>query len=250
MILKDAHAKTQRRKEIQVSKAQAFFAPLRLCVSICLLSFAVGAMAQTTNDLSDAETQGRNLAQIILEQKPATNSTLNGILKIQSAKNLTTNIPVSLQIAVSAERWISVYDVPRIVSVAIGHPKSQANFYVYCDETKPNFGSSWGTRTLNENEIIIPFAGSDFWLCDLGLEFFHWPGQKILKKETRKTRRCNVLESTNPNPSANGYSRVVSWVDEESDGIVHAEAYDSKNKLLKVFDIKSIEKKTGCGSPS
>jgi hypothetical protein len=83
----------------------------------------------------------------------------------------------------------------------------------------------------------------------LGLEFLNWPGQKILKKETRKTRSCNVLESTNPNPSANGYSRVVSWVDEQSDGIVHAEAYDSKNKLLKIFDIKSIEKKNGMWQP-
>jgi hypothetical protein len=54
-----------------------------------------------------------------------------------------------------------------------------------------------------------------------------------------------VLENLNPNPSTNGYSRVVSWIDEESYGIVHAEAYDAQNKLLKVFDPKSFKKVNG-----
>ena len=44
-----------------------------------------------------------------------------------------------------------------------------------------------------------------------------------------------VLESTNPNPSTNGYSRVLRWIDDETPGIVQAEAYDLKNKLLKEF---------------
>ena len=80
---------------------------------------------------------------------------------------------------------------------------------------------------------------------DLGLEFFHWPQQKILRKENKRSRGCMVLESTNPNPSANGYSRVVSWIDEESGGIVHAEAFDARNKLLKEFDPKSFKKVNG-----
>ena len=49
---------------------------------------------------------------------------------------------------------------------------------------------------------MIPFAGSDFWIADLGLEFFHWPEQKVLKKEFRRNCSCVVLESTNPNPAA------------------------------------------------
>ncbi len=90
-----------------------------------------------------------------------------------------------------------------------------------------------------------PFAGSDFWIADLGLEFFHWPEQKILKKEFRRNCACEVLESTNPQPATNGYSRVVSWIDEDSGGIVHAEAFDAQNKLLKVFDPKSFKKVNG-----
>ncbi|HXB60151.1 MAG TPA: outer membrane lipoprotein-sorting protein [Candidatus Acidoferrales bacterium] len=92
---------------------------------------------------------------------------------------------------------------------------------------------------------MAPFADSDFWIADLGLEFFHWPEQKVIKHEERRTRECEVLESTNPDLSAGGYSHVDSWIDDESHGIVHAEAYDSKGKLLKVFDPKSFKKVNG-----
>ena len=93
---------------------------------------------------------------------------------------------------------------------------------------------------------MSPFAGSDFWIADLGLEFFHWPEQKILKPyEMRRGRACHVLESTNPNPSPNGYSRVVSWIDNETLGIVQAEAYDAKGELLKEFYPKSFKKVNG-----
>ena len=54
-----------------------------------------------------------------------------------------------------------------------------------------------------------------------------------------------VLESTNPNPSTNGYSRVVSWIDEESLGIVEAYAYDANGKLLKDFYPKDFKKVNG-----
>ena len=92
---------------------------------------------------------------------------------------------------------------------------------------------------------MMPFLGSDFWAVDLGLEFFHWPEQKILKHEMRRGRACQMLESTNPSPTTNGYARVVSWIDNESSGIVHAEAYDVTGKVRKEFDPKSFKKVNG-----
>ena len=92
---------------------------------------------------------------------------------------------------------------------------------------------------------MAPFADSDFWIADLGLEFFHWPDQKVLRHEDKRTRACAVLESTNPNPAPGAYSRVDSWIDNETFGIVHAEAYDANGKLLKVFDPKSFKKVNG-----
>ena len=92
---------------------------------------------------------------------------------------------------------------------------------------------------------MIPFANSDFWIADLGLEFCHWPEQKILKREFRRSCSCMVLESINPKPPTNGYSRVDSWIDEESGGIVQAYAYDADGKLLKEFYPKDVKKVKG-----
>jgi hypothetical protein len=92
---------------------------------------------------------------------------------------------------------------------------------------------------------VYPFSGSDFWAVDLGLEFLHWPEQKILRHEFCRTRGCNILESTNPDPAANGYSRVLTWIDTEGGGIVQAEAYDANGKLLKEFYPKDIKKVNG-----
>jgi len=101
--------------------------------------------------------------------------------------------------------------------------------------------------SLTGDQLFLPFAGSDFWICDLGLEFFHWPAQKVLPGSTqlKRGRAYMLLESTNPNPATNGYSRVLSWIDRESGGILEAEAYDFKGKLLKDFAPKSFKKVNG-----
>ena len=93
-----------------------------------------------------------------------------------------------------------------------------------------------------------PFAGSDFWIADLGLEFLHWPLQRVLRIQMRKGQSCDVLQSTNPQPVPGGYSRVVSWIAinrPEDIVIVHAEAFDTRDKLLKEFDPKKVEKING-----
>ena len=66
-----------------------------------------------------------------------------------------------------------------------------------------------------------------------------------MKHEMRRGRPCKVLESMNPNPSTNGYLRVVSWIDNETLGIVHAEACDTDGRLLKEFDPRSFKKVDG-----
>src|SRR6185369_516303 len=87
------------------------------------------------------------------------------------------------------------------------------------------------------------FAGSDFSLLDLGLEFFRWPTQILVTREMTKGRGCDVLESRPAN--SNLYSRVVSWIDQESSGLLRAEAYDVSGKLLKQFEVRRMGKVDG-----
>jgi hypothetical protein len=219
-----------------------------------ILLFVGGAKSQTTNSLSDAEIKGQQLAREILQQTPATNLMEKGTLRIRNSNGATTEIPVTFSTGFASAGFpMTEYSVILTndhisLRLVIAHRDGQSNEYVIIrkrfDLTEMRSSLAQGMQ-LDNAGIIVPFAGSDFWIADLGLEFFHWPEQKIIKHQERRTRECTVLESTNPDPSAGGYSRVDSWVDDETLGIVHAEAYDAKGKLLKVFDPKSFKKVNG-----
>jgi hypothetical protein len=244
-----------------------------------ILLFAVGATAGTTNILSDAEVQGRALAQKILEQQPTENFTNTGALKIRNKKDKPRDGTVNFETKVRPTGWQTTHIACFIGEseqtwtnsckiLRVEHADWLPNHYevtdwsdrgiksngvpvsiVVVDENKKLVSQSdvisSSTMVLSGDEIFSPFAGSDFWAADLGLEFFHWPAQKVLKKEVHRSCGCTVLESTNPNPSTNSYSRVVSWIDSETLGIVEAYAYDARGKLLKDFYPKDIKKVKG-----
>ena len=216
-------------------------------------------MAETTNTLSDAEIQGRQLAQQLCEASME-NATNTGVLKIRNAKGMTTTVPVKFETIVTKTNWLNIYEISNSTYKSGKFFKLMVTHIGVSNEYLASFPMvnadvSWGTLNCytqivtipiqSDAKTMVPFANSDFWLCDLGLEFFHWPAQKVLKKEVKRSRGCTVLESTNPDPATNGYSRVVSWIDGESGGIVQAQAYDANNKLLKEFYPKDFKKVKG-----
>ncbi len=206
-----------------------------------ILFFVFGTAAATTNDLSDAQLQGRKLAQQLCEARPA-ESTNTGVLKIRDAKKHWLEIPVRFQITATqadSSGWEARYETTGTNHwlLTISHAANQPNHYRL---VRPD-----GPADLTGNETAIPFAGSDFWIADFGLEFLFWPEQKILKKEFHKNCACVVLESTNSHPATNGYARVVSWIDEDSGSVIEAQAYDGSGKPLKDFNLKSLAKING-----
>ncbi len=103
-------------------------------------------------------------------------------------------------------------------------------------------------RPLLRQAAMSSFADSDFWPADLGLEFFHWPQQKILphiRIKMRKGVACRVLESRRQPASDFGYSRVRSWISREHFGLVYAEAYNADGKLVKTFEVSGLQKIDG-----
>lgn len=225
--------------------------------SVALGLFTVlAAIAAGTNELSSAEIQGRQLAQKILEQQLTEGFTNMGVLRIRDARGKTSEIPIQFATQITATNWTSLFEGINTNSdtgdkLRIVHRDFLPNQYAVAHVCEPGLtfsrlGGCDVGRIRFEDELMTPFVQSDFWICDLGLEFFHWPGQKILKPyEMRRGRSCKVLESINPNPSPNGYSRVDSWIDNETLGIVQAEAYDAKGKLVKEFYPKDFKKVNG-----
>jgi hypothetical protein len=222
---------------------------------IAILLVTCGTKAASTNGLSDAEIEGRQLAQQLLEERPADNFTNTGVLRIRDAKGRRREMPVKCEAIAMATNWLNRYEarlgsnITDVTTLVVTHRDAESNRYLLFEnqETARVSGSA-SIHTgmgISGNRTMIPFADSDFWIADLGLEFFHWPEQKVLKHELRRSRACTVLESTNPNPAANGYSRVVSWIDSETLGIIQAEAYDPNGKLLKEFYPKDVKKVKG-----
>jgi hypothetical protein len=216
-----------------------------------------GVAAATTNGLSDAEMQGRSLAQQLLDQWPATNFTQTGVLKIRDGKGKRLEVPVQFQISVTGSNWQAVYSTQitgtnggadfgrtHFGRLMITHSGDRPNLYQVPNINPPPTETN-EFFNLAGNQTMSSFAGSDFWIADLGLEFFHWPAQKLLKKEFKRSRGCSVLKSTNPSPSPNGYAWVISWIDNEGGGIVQAEGYDANGKRLKEFAPKSFKKVNG-----
>jgi hypothetical protein len=232
-----------------------FATPFALTTLVLFL--AVGATAQT-NTLSNAEIQGRKLAQQLCDARPAEDLTNFALIAIRNA-NGTTNIPIKIETIVTVTNWLNVYEYqslwPNVYEhrtnevteqFIIEHDGTNANQYI----TTASDGRGRGMGRFTPDEILafrMSLVNSDFGFCDLGLEFFHWPAQKVLPKTTnlKRGRDYTLLESTNPNPPTNGYSRVLSWIDKESGGILEAEAYDAAGKLLKVFEPKSFKKVNG-----
>jgi hypothetical protein len=187
----------------------------------------------------------------MLAQEPAQNVTNTGWVKIRDAAGKERTIPARFEVVATPTNWVSVYetlpgpDGPGGVRLTVTHSDERPNRYEL-REPAPGSGTNAVRRELTPNQIMIPFAGSDFWVADLGLEFLHWPSQRVLRYEMRHSKSCKVLESINPHPVPGGYERVVSWIMTESPhGLVHADAYDANGELLKRFDPKSLEKVQG-----
>jgi hypothetical protein len=198
---------------------------------------------------AEAQQKGRALVGDLLAQRPQENSTNTGTMKIRNADGALKEVAVQFEVIFKPEGWLNTYEsLPSGNSpgevIGILHSDAAPNKY-WTGPIPASVSTNPGTHQLNADQTMTPFAGSDFWIADLGLEFLHWPQQLLLKQEMRRSRSCNVLASINPNPAPGSYSRVVSWLDIESGGIVQAQAFDAKDKLLKEFAPKEMKKVQG-----
>ena len=100
-----------------------------------ILFFAVGTMAATTNDLSDAAIQGRRLAQQLCNTRPAESLTNTGVLKIRDAQRRWLEIPVRFQITAAvadSPGWEACYETTGTNNhwlLTISHFANQPNHY-------------------------------------------------------------------------------------------------------------------------
>lgn len=194
-----------------------------------------------------AETDGQTLAAELRDQSPMRDFSGEGILKYRFRQE-RIEVPVRLNIITEGRQWKSVYEARSTKGTVtekleILHESDKPGVYRLTLPSATN--KTQEVKCITPEQTGIAFAGTDFWLCDLGLDFFHWPVQTLVKKEMRKGRSCRVLESIPADPQKAPYARVRSWIDLETHGLIRAEAYDQNQKLAKEFEILKIARIDG-----
>jgi hypothetical protein len=207
-----------------------------------------GRPADSYGPYGDTKGEGKALVEDMLSRVPPANTEILGLLKIRPAEGALIEVPIKMTVRIGDDGWQDIYQTQPVLNrpgeiLLIKHGPKQPNQYLYAQYQDAR--NQPAPHPISGDQLNQPLAGSDFALGDLGLEFLHWPSQKIVKKEMRKSRSCRVVESVNPKPSPGAYSRVLSWLDLETSNLIRAEAYDANNRELKEFQIKKISRNEG-----
>ena len=192
-----------------------------------------------------ANGEAEALVQELLARTPNSEQTFSGTLVIRDAEGKRSSSSVRHTARTVAGGWEDLWEVTlpksrNVERLIIKHRGLAHSHYLY-----------WSNLKDSDTPILIPvdhlsvsFAGSDFSLFDLGLEFLHWPNQRIIKHRvpTRFQRPCKVLESTPEGPVTRGYAKVLSWIDTETGGLLSAEAFNPEGNRIKRFEVRTIRR--------
>ena len=213
---------------------------IALGVSLPAADFTATSPTPAASPILEPAREGQEIAAKLRSAAPEESSEFSGVLEITAKDGRQRFIPLVSTITITSTNWQVVYRTAPTngapaETLTILHAPGQSNRYTLATGAKPAAAAP----------LTHAFAGSDFWLLDLGLEFFHWPQQRALRAEMSRSRPVRVLESVTPRPVPEGYARVLSWIDNETGGILQAEACDAQNKLLKKFKLGSFQKIQG-----
>jgi hypothetical protein len=204
---------------------------------VCLLCLCAGKFSLAV-EAQDESTDGQALAAKLRAGVPTENSQTHGVLRVVSP-DLSNEVPVVCEVKLLDGSWQTIYQTDanarlgaeRLVVI---HSTNSPNRYLYARASAPSAPLP-EAKPIAGGELSTPLAGSDFSLGDLGLDFLHWPQQRRLKGEMRLGQSCYVLESGNP--SGKPIARIKSYIDEQTGGLLVAEAYDSAGRIVKEFSL-------------
>ena len=197
--------------------------------------------ARLYQEIVDEKLQKRFGAQMALymqAMRPANAVNGNGTLRIRPPRGgKRRTVPVEFRTFAQEAALVNHYSIQQgalTVRAAVG---KDTRYEWTATDKEP--------EQLNAEQAMRPFAGTDFWMADLGLEMLRWPNQNVIERKLRRGELCSVLVSRPAKVTEGGYSKMVSWVDEDSMGIVRAELFDAQGKLLKIFEPKAFKKIDG-----
>ena len=100
------------------------------------------------------------------------------------------------------------------------------------------------SEKINSLKFDERIRSTDLTYEDLVMRFIEWPDPKILGVEKAKGGKAWKIRCTNPDPD-NGYSFVDAWISQRSGALVRMNGYNAKNKLVKSFEVDSVQQYKG-----
>jgi Outer membrane lipoprotein-sorting protein len=91
------------------------------------------------------------------------------------------------------------------------------------------------------SQLTERVRGTDLSYEDLSLHFLYWPNPKVEGEQTVKGFSCWIILVQHVGRDSN-YVSVRLWVTKEGNGLLRAEAFNSKGKLAKRFEVISGQK--------
>jgi hypothetical protein len=195
-----------------------------------LAIFAAAGVAVARQDsATDPWIEGVRLAASLRAASPLKASTNTAVLKIRTPEG-RRQVPIRVVTEPREARWTVRY-------ATTGPGPEEVLTVTHTTNAAPVFERRLsGTNAPARSDTA--FAGSDFCLGDLGLEFLHWPRQRVVGRELSAGQWCRVLESASLSPE--GPASVRSWIDERHGVILNAEAYDARQVRLKYFAVTNF----------
>ncbi len=190
---------------------------------------------------------GQQLARDMRHTKLLHYEQINGTLQTKNRRGRRTSQHLHLHVRTEGDQQQSTFTATNQNSgnttqlTILRSPKKAPRYLLAPQAGQP-------PAPLPPKDAMKPFAQSNFWPADLGLEFFYWPKQNLLTNIRIKMRKgisCFVLESRKTTDHTFGYNRVRSWISREHLGLIYAEAYNARGQRIKTFEVADVEKING-----
>ncbi len=101
-----------------------------------------------------------------------------------------------------------------------------------------------GVDKIAGREFEQKVRGTAITYEDLALKFIYWPNGRVVGEDYINTRRVWKLELKPPGRESQ-YSRVFLWCEQESGALMRMEGFDWNGKLVRRFQVVSVQKIEG-----
>lgn len=188
-------------------------------------------------DIAAQKAMGVALAESLRGMRLVNRDEIKGNLRIRKPLGKRENVPVTFRAKADGTAQVETFETAKGTLQIRKAPGKPNEYFFIAPKAKEG-------KKMEGAELNQVFAGSDFTLGDLGLEFLQWPNQQVIGRASRLRETCNILLSKPEKVLPGGYSYMKCWVEIHNRALLCVEAYRG-TKRVKLFQAKSFKKLEG-----